>query len=95
MLQECLYSIQLIYTCNIVSNFFFLHLFNLNTDTDENFHIRDVGSPDAFWTIPTVEKVVVDFNATWQPVGTRGMKFPRLGARYIRTGKFVGLSTPN
>jgi hypothetical protein len=93
MLQECLHSIQLIYTCNIVSNF--LHLFNLNTDTDDNFHIRDVGSPNTLWTIPTGEKVVVDFNATWQPVGKSEMKFHRLGARYVQTGKFVGLSTPN
>jgi hypothetical protein len=93
MLEECLYSIQIIYTCNIVSNF--LHLFNINTDTNGNFHIRDVGSPNALWTIPTGEKVVVDFNATWQPVGTSGMRFIRLGARYIRTGKFVGLSAPN
>jgi hypothetical protein len=82
-----------IYTCNIVSNI--LNLFNLNIDTDDNFHIRDVGSPNAFWTIPAEEKVVVDFNATWQPVGTSGMKFRRLGARYVRTGKFVGLSAPN
>jgi hypothetical protein len=46
-----------------------LHPFNLNTDTDNNFHIRDVGSPTALWTIPVGEKVVVDFScnvaASW------------------------------
>jgi hypothetical protein len=68
MLQECLYSIQHIYKCNIVSNI--LHLFNLNIDTDSDFHIRDVGNPNALWTISTWEKVVADFNATWQPICT-------------------------
>jgi hypothetical protein len=61
-LQECLYSVQHIYTYNIVSNI--LHLFNLNTDTDDNFHIIDVENSNTIWTIPTGEKVVVDFNAT-------------------------------
>jgi hypothetical protein len=72
-----------------------MHLSNLNIDTDNNFHIRDVGSPTALWTIPVGEKVVVNFNATWQPVGTSGLKFSRLGAKYVQSGKFVGLSAPN
>jgi hypothetical protein len=62
---------------------------------DNNFHIKDVGSPTALWTIPAGEKVVIDFNATWQPVGTSGMKFSRLGAKYVRSGKFVGLGAQN
>jgi hypothetical protein len=41
------------------------------------------------------EKVVVDFNVTWQLVGTSGMKFSRLGAKYVRNGKFVGLGAQN
>jgi hypothetical protein len=63
MLQEYLYSIQHIFTCNIVSNI--LHLINLNTDIDENFHVRDVGSPNDLWTIPMGEKVIVEFNVAW------------------------------
>jgi len=51
-------------------------LFNINTDTNGNFHIRDVGSPNALWTIPTGEKVVVDFNATWQIYPTRSEIYP-------------------
>jgi hypothetical protein len=61
---------------------------------DNNFHIRDVGSPTALWTILTGEKVV-DYNATWQLVGTSGLKFSQLGVKYIRIRKFVGLSAPN
>jgi len=75
--------------------FFFFHLFNLNIGMDNNFHIRDVGSPTALWTIPAGEKVVVDFNATWHPIGTSGLKFSQLGVKYIQSGKFVGLNAPN
>jgi len=62
---------------------------------DNNFHIRDVGSPTALWTIPAGKKVVVDFNATWHPIGTSGLKFSQLGVKYIQSGKFVGLNAPN
>jgi hypothetical protein len=40
-------------------------LINLNTDIDENFHVRDVGSPNDLWTIPMGEKVIVEFNVAW------------------------------
>jgi hypothetical protein len=88
-----IYIYILIYTCNIVSNIW--HMFNLNTDTDGNFHIRDVGSPNALWTTPIGEKVIVEFNGMLQPICTSGLKFRRLGATYVRSGKFVGLSAPN
>jgi hypothetical protein len=107
MLQECLYSIQHTYTCNIVFNI--LHMFNLNTNMAGNFsticgpqvflqlrfYVRDVGNPNAIWTKHTSEKVDVEFNVTWQPIGTSGMKFHRLGAKYVLSSKFVALSAPN
>jgi len=76
-----IYILFLIYTCNIVSNIW--HLFNLNTDMDGNFHIRDVSSSNALWTIPIGEKVIVEFNGMLQPICTSGLKFRRLGATYV------------
>jgi hypothetical protein len=70
-------------------------VFNFNTDIHGNYHVKDIGGPHHIWAIPTKEKVVVDFNMSWQPTAIRGIKFRRLGGKYIRSGKFVGISNPN
>jgi hypothetical protein len=44
------------------------------------------------WGIPTGEKVVLELNSSGMPIGTSGRKFQRLGGKYARSEKFVGLS---
>lgn len=71
------------------------HMFIFYVDINGNFHVRDVGGPNDIWAIPTGENVVVEFNMSWQPTATSRMKFGRLGDKYVRSGKFMGISDPH
>ena len=44
------------------------------------------------WGISAGEKVVLELNSSKMPVGTSGRKFRRLSGKYVRSGKFIGLS---
>jgi hypothetical protein len=53
-------------------------------------HVRKFGALD-FWPIPDEEKVILEFNKVWQPMGTSGLKFRRLAGKYVLAGQFVDL----
>ena len=47
------------------------------------------------WGIPVGEKVVLELNSFRMPVGTSNKKFQRLGGKYVRSIKLVGLFPPH
>jgi hypothetical protein len=51
-----------------------------------------VGSVNDIWEIFAGEKIVLELNLSGMPVCTNGRKFGRLGGKYVRSEKFVGLS---
>jgi hypothetical protein len=59
-----------------------------NIDKDGVIGTRKVPSPIDVWRIPEVEKVVLRCTRLGLPVGIAGMKFHRLGAKLVRSGKF-------
>jgi hypothetical protein len=65
------------------------------TDSTGRIHVRSVGTVSTLWCFPEGERVILEFNEAWQPVGTSGSKFRRLAGQYVRSGSFVGLSEPN
>ena len=66
--------------------------YNNNTDRNGIFHERDARGVNDIWGIHAGEKVVLELNSSGMPVGTSGRKFRRLGGKYVRSEKFVGLS---
>jgi hypothetical protein len=68
---------------------------NNNIDRKGGFHERDAGGVRDIWGIPLGEKVVLELNSAGMPIGTSGKKFKRLSGKYVRSGKFVGLSAPH
>jgi hypothetical protein len=64
-----------------------------NTDKDGVIGTRKVPSPTDVWRIPEVEKVVLRCTRLGLPVGIAGMKFHRLGAKLVRSGKFCDFHT--
>jgi hypothetical protein len=54
-----------------------------------------VGGVCDIWGIPAGENVVLELNSSGMPIGTSGKKFQRFDKKYVRSGKFVGLSFPH
>jgi len=79
---------QILYEDYVSTSYNFLSYGNLGSRC--RLHL-----PNALWTIPIGEKVIVKFNGMLQPICMSGLKFCRLGATYVRSGKFVGLSAPD
>jgi hypothetical protein len=52
-----------------------------------------VGSPSQIWQIPNGEKVVINFNNSFQPTGPGSEKFRRIVGKLVRSGKFVDIRT--
>jgi hypothetical protein len=44
------------------------------------------------WHLPEGERVVVQFNLSFQPIGPGSEKFRRIAGKIIRNGRFVKLS---
>lgn len=57
--------------------------------------MKKVPSPSDVWRISEGERVVLKCNRSSLPIGTVGLKFRRLGAKLVRSGKFYDFRTPN
>jgi hypothetical protein len=64
-------------------------------DSMGRIQVRSCATSHVLWPFPDGERVILEFNEVWQPVGTSGAKFSRVAGQYIRSGSFVGLSDPD
>jgi hypothetical protein len=67
---------------------------NVNTDRAGNISIRTIGDSHDLWCSNDGDKIVCEYNPAWQPVGLSAKKFNRMIGEIMRSGQFVGVSTP-
>jgi hypothetical protein len=60
-------------------------------DKDGVRNVRTVGGPSQIWQIPNGEKVVINFNNSFQPTGPGNEKFRRIAGKLVRSEKFVDM----
>jgi hypothetical protein len=52
-----------------------------------------MASPNEIWQLPEGEKVIIEFNNQFQPIGPGSEKFRRIAGNLIKNGKFVDFRT--
>jgi hypothetical protein len=62
-------------------------------DKDGVRNVRTVGGPSQIWQIPNGEKVVINFNNSFQPTGPGSEKFRRIVGKLVRSENFVDIRT--
>jgi hypothetical protein len=65
------------------------------TNKDGVRNVRKVGGPSQIWQIPNGERVVINFNNSFQPIGPGSEKFTRIARKLVWSGKFVDIRTKN
>jgi hypothetical protein len=66
-------------------NFFEVLCFQINKN------IYDACSPKDIWHILDGERIVIQFNAAYQPTGLGSKKFRRICGKIVRNGRFIQL----
>ena len=69
-------------------------MLNVNTDRVGNISIRTIGDLHDLWCSNDGDKIVCEYNPAWQPVGLSAKKFNQMVGEIMRSGQFVGVSTP-
>jgi hypothetical protein len=55
------------------------------------FHIVNLKGSHALWDIPFGQRVVAEYNKSWQPVGMYALKLRRMTGNIVKSGNFVKL----
>ena len=67
-------------------------MLNVNTDKAGNISIKNIGDSYDLWSTDDGNKIVCEYNATWQSVELSAKKFNRMIGKIMRSRHFVGVS---
>jgi hypothetical protein len=55
------------------------------------FHVVNLKGSHALWDIPFGQRVVAEYNKSWQPVGMYALKLRRMTGNIVKSGNFIKL----
>jgi hypothetical protein len=55
------------------------------------FHVVNLKGSHVLWDIPFDQRVVAEYNKSWQPVGMYALKLRRMTGNIVKSGSFIKL----
>ena len=67
-------------------------MLGIDANGTPHYHVLNMKATHKLWDIPDGQRIVLEYNPAWQPMGESANKFRGMTGKFIRSGNYIRLS---